>query len=441
MKIIRASAPVLMITAALQGAVVHAVSLEEAITQTLVSNPQAQASYNRYQASQESVRAARGGYLPTLDWKVGIGHERLVNPTTEKEGTDQKDFSPRENALTLNQNLFDGLSTTNEYHKTQELQHGRKEQLRTKAESLALEVTDVYLKLLETRRQMTLAKSNLASHEHIYKLIQQRYDQGVANQSDLYQIEGRLARARANMISTRNNLEDAEIQYLRLVNQTADNLIMPRIDEQVLPADLEQALAIALQDHPAIQSSNFDLSASQYGYDQTRSAFLPSVDLSLSQRWDKDINGKSGRHEDTMAMLTMKYNLFRGGSDSARRQEAAYRVEESHAMQQDTQRMVKETLRMAWAAMENLTAEEPYLKKHMDASAQTVKAYQKQFELGKRTLLDLLDSENENFQAQRSYTTAVHRSLYARYRVLNGLGHLMQQLNIGLPSSWQIVDS
>ncbi|MET4693570.1 TolC family outer membrane protein [Endozoicomonas lisbonensis] len=441
MKILRASAPALLVAAALQGSVVHAVSLEEAITQTLVSNPQAQASYNRYQASQESVKAARGGYLPTLDWKAGIGHERLDNPRTEKAGTNEKDFRPKENALILNQNLYDGLSTTNEYRKTQELQHGRKEQLRTKAESLALEVADVYLKLLENRRQMTLAKNNLAAHERIYKLIQQRTEQGVANQSDLYQIEGRLARARANMISTRNNLEDSETQYLRLVNQAADDLTMPRLDEQVLPADLEQALAIALQDNPAIHASNFDLSASQYGYDQTRGAFLPSVDLSLSQRWDKDIDGHKGRHEDTKAMLTMKYNLFRGGSDSARRQEAAYRVEESHAMQQDTQRMVRETLRIAWAAMENLSAEEPYLKKHMDASAQTVKAYQKQFELGKRTLLDLLDSENENFQAQRSYTTAVHRGLYARYRVLNGLGHLMQQLNIGMPSNWQIVDS
>lgn len=441
MKILRASAPALLVVAALQGSGAQAVSLEEAITQTLVSNPQAQASYNRYQASQETVRVARGGYLPTLDLKAGFGHERLDNPSTRDAGTNQKDYSPRENSLTLNQNLFDGLSTTNEYRRIRELQHGKKEQLRTKAESLALEVADVYLKLLENRRQMTLSKSNLASHERIYKLIQKRSEQGIANQSDLYQIEGRLARARANMINTRNNLEDSETQYLRLVNQAADDLIMPHFDEQALPADLEQALSIAIQDHPAVHSSNFDLTASQYGYDQTRSAFLPTVDLSLTHHWDRNINAMKGHHDDTLAMVTMRYNLFRGGSDSARRQEAAYRVEESRAMQQDTQRMIKETLRIAWAAMENLTAEQPHLKKHMDASAQTVKAYQKQFELGKRTLLDLLDSENENFQAQRAYTTAVHRSLFARYRVLNGLGHLMQQLNIGLPSNWQVVDS
>lgn len=441
MKIFRASAPVLLVAATLQGSGVQAASLEEAITQTLVSNPQAQASYNRYQASQETVRAARAGYLPTLDFKAGIGHERLDTPSTRDANTNQKDFKPKENSLTLNQNLFDGLSTTSEYRRNRELQHGKMEQLRTKAESLALEVTDVYLKLLESRRQLTLAKSNLASHERIYKLIQQRHDQGVANQSDLYQIEGRLARARANLISTRNNLEDAETQYMRLVNQAPDELITPHLDEQQLPADLEQAIAIAIQDHPAIHSSNFDLTASQYGYDQTRSAFLPTVDLSLTQRWDRDINGIEGRHEDTVAMLTMKYNLFRGGSDSARRQEAAYRVEESRAMQQDTQRMVKETLRMAWAAMENLTAEQPHLKRHMESSAQTVKAYQKQFELGKRTLLDLLDSENENFQAQRAYTNASHRALFARYRVLNGIGHLMRQLNLTMPNSWQMIDS
>ena len=441
MKIFRVSAPFLLVAATLQGTSVQATSLEEAITQTLVSNPQAQASYNRYQASQEAVKVARSGYLPTLDLKASIGHERLDTPSTRSADTDQKDFKPEENSLTLNQNLFDGLSTTNEYRRTRELQNGKMEQLRTKAESLALEVTDVYIKLLESRQQFSLSKNNLASHERIYKLIQQRNDQGVANQADLYQIEGRLARARANLISARNNLEDAETRYMRLVNQTPDELITPHLDEHQLPADLEQAISIAIQEHPAIHSSNHDLSASQYGYDQTRSAFLPTVDLSLTQRWGQDISGLEGCHENTVAMLTMKYNLFRGGSDSARCQEAAYRVEESRAMQHDTRQKVRETLRIAWAAMKNLTAEQPHLKKHMESSAKTVKAYQKQFELGKRNLLDVLDSENENFQAQRAYTNATHRVLFARYRVLNGIGHLMKQLNLAMPGNWQIVDS
>ncbi|MGI9277826.1 MAG: TolC family outer membrane protein [Endozoicomonas sp.] len=441
MKILRASAPALLIAVHLQCLSVQAATLEEAINQTLASNPQAQASLNRYQASNETVRVARGGYLPTLDFRTGIGHERVNSPVTRATEKEQEDFKPKENSLILSQNLYDGLSTTSEYRKNKQQSAGRKEQLRSKAESLALEVTDVYLKVLENSKQLTLAKANLTSHERIYNLIEQRSSQGVANQSDLYQIEGRLARARANLISARNQLEDSQILYLRLVNQSPDDLIMPSVDDQELPTELAEALSVALHEHPAISASQYDLKASEYGYDQTRSHFLPKVDLSLSQHWDRDINGQKGKHDDTKAMLTMRYNLFNGGSDSARRQEAAYRVEESRANQQDTQRLITETVRLAWSSLENLSAEQPHLKRHMDSSAQTVRAYQKQFDLGKRSLLDLLDSENENFQAQRAYTNTSHRVIYARYRVLNGMGHLLRSLNIKLPPSWQLAES
>lgn len=436
MKILRASAPALLIAAQLQGAGVQAATLEEAISRTLETNPQAQASLNRYQASQEAVRVARGGYMPTLDFRTGIGHQRLDTPFTEAAGNNKKDFKPQENSLTLNQNLFDGLSTTNEFKKSKEQKESKKELLRTKAESLALDVADVYIKVLENRKQVSLAQANLTSHERIYQLIQKRSEQGVANQSDLYQIEGRLARARANLISAKNILQDSESQYFRLVNQSPDDLIMPQVDDQEVPSELQEALAIALREHPSISASQYELLASQYGYDQTRGNFLPTVDLSLSQHWDKDVNAQKGKHNDTRAMLSMNYNLFRGGSDSARRQEAAYRVEESRANQQDAQRMITESMRMAWSSMESLSAEQPFLKRHMDSSAQTVRAYQKQFDLGKRSLLDLLDSENENFQAQRHYTTASHRLVYSRYRVLNSMGHLLKKLNIKLPTSW-----
>ena len=437
MKILRASAPTLLLIAAqLQSINVQADSLEQVIARTLEGNPQAQASLNRFQASTETVKVARGGYLPTLDFKTGVGSERLDSPYTRAVGSDQKDFKPKENALTLNQNLFDGLSTTNEYRKTREQQESHRELLRSKAEMLALDVADVYLKVMEQQRQVKLAQANLNTHERIHQLVQQRADQGVANQSDLYQIEGRLARARANVISSRNNLQDAESQYFRLVNDIPNDLSMPQINDIELPGELDEAIAIALKEHPALSASIYDVKASQHGYDQTRSQFMPKVDLSLTQRWDRDVNGQKGKHDDTLAMLSLNYNLFRGGSDSAKRQEAAYMLEESRANQQNAQRMVTESMKISWSALDSLTSEQPFLKRHMDASAQTVKAYKQQFDLGKRSLLDLLDSENESYQAQREYTNANYRVVYARYRVLNSMGQLLRKLNIGLPAGW-----
>lgn len=113
MKISRATAPAFLIAASLSGTGVQAGTLEEVITQTLNGNPQTQASMNRYKASGESVKVALGGYLPTVDLRSGIGWERINNKNTRGQKTTEKDFTPKENSLTLNQNLFDGLNTTN----------------------------------------------------------------------------------------------------------------------------------------------------------------------------------------------------------------------------------------------------------------------------------------------------------------------------------------
>ena len=435
MKISRASAPALLIAVTMQGSGVQAATLEEVITQTLTSNPQAQASLNRYQASGQAVQVARGGYMPTVDFRSGIGYEKLERESNQSGA--ETEFNPTENSLVLNQNLFDGMATTNEYRKSRELNDSRKEQLRAKAELLALDVSDVYLRVLDGRKQVELARENLKTHERIYDLVQQRSSQGVTNQSDLYQIEGRLARARANLLTTQNNLQDAESQYMRIVNRAPDGLSMPFFEEQTLPPALNEAIDTAIKEHPALIASSSEVSASQFGYDGTRGKFLPSFDLSLSQRWDKDVKGNPGKEDDTMAMLTMRYNLFNGGSDMARRQEAAYKVEESKANQMDAHQAVVETLRMAWASMEYISQEQPHLKHHMDASAKTVAAYKQQFELGKRSLLDVLDSENESYQAKRAYSNANYRVLYARYRVLNGMGQMLNKLSVRMPSSWE----
>ena len=436
MKTSRATASALLIAVSMQSSGTLAATLEDTITQTLADNPQAQASLNRYQASGEAVRAARGSYMPTVDLKAGVGHDKLKSTPADADAK-TTDYKTTETSLILNQNLFDGLNTTNNYKKSREIQNSRKEQLKVKAELLALDVSDVYLKVIDNRKQVELAAENLKTHERIFDLVQRRASKGVANQSDFYQIEGRLARAQANLLVTQNSLQDAESQYMRIINQVPDDLSTPWLDNSLLPDNLDDAIKVAMKDHPSIASSAYEINASQFGYDGLRSKFLPSVDLSLSQHWDKDAQGIKGRTEDTRAMLTMRYNLFNGGTDMAHRQEAAYQVEESKANQVDTYRAVVESLRMAWASMKYVTEEQPYLKRHVEASTKTVAAYRHQFEIGKRSLLDVLDSENENYQSKRAYTSAQFRSLYARYRVLSSMGQMLNKLNIRMPSSWQ----
>lgn len=134
------------------------------------------------------------------------------------------------------------------------------------------------------------------------------------------------------------------------------------------------------------------------------------------------------------AMLRLRWNLFNGWRDDARKRQTAHLINEAKSIRDNTRREVDESLALSWNAYKALDSQIPYLKQHVDASQETRDAYDKQFGLGKRTLLDLLDSENELFQARRAHTEARNKRLFAQYRILAGIGALMPTLKVGVPT-------
>ena len=132
-------------------------------------------------------------------------------------------------------------------------------------------------------------------------------------------------------------------------------------------------------------------------------------------------------------MLRMRYNLFRGGSDMARISETTHLTNEAREVMSRTQRQVEESTRLSWNAYTSAAERLPAMKTHADMSMATSESYAKQFNLGQRTLLDLLDSVNESFTSQMNYTSAMYLEMFARYRVLADMGQLLNYLGVQPP--------
>ena len=118
-------------------------------------------------------------------------------------------------------------------------------------------------------------------------------------------------------------------------------------------------------------------------------------------------------------MLMVRYNLFNGGADTARSRSTSALQSQAKDIHLNAYRQVEEGTRLAWAARDSLLQQKEFFRKHVDSSYDTVQAYKKQFTLGKRTLLDVLNTENELFEARRSYINADYDELYAEYRIMN----------------------
>ncbi|GDY28211.1 channel protein TolC [Agarivorans sp. Toyoura001] len=407
-------------------------SLEQAVAKVLTEHPQLQSSFNQFKASTEQYQGAKGGYYPTVDLTAGAGWAR-----TETEEPQVESGTPTEVGVSIRQLLFSGFATTGEVSRTENEARADQWLLYNDAENIALRVVDVYLEVVKQEQLLELADSNLQTHLAIQKDIKKRTDSGVGSSADLTQVNGRVARATTNALSAKNNLLDAQTQFLRVVNTLPNDLVLPGADIALLPADLDAALAAALDVHPTLKAAQFDVAAANAQNTVAKANNYPEIAVELDGNWDNNRNGYDDTKDyELAAMLRLRYNLFNGGSDAAEIRRSAYDVNRAKAVGDDAHRQVTEGTRLAWNAWDVLVRQKSFLQQHVEASFQTVEAYKKQFNLGKRSLLDVLNTENELFEAQNEFIGADIDELRAKYRLLNATGLLLEALRVNRPEDW-----
>ncbi|MEH0741828.1 TolC family outer membrane protein [Vibrio cholerae] len=406
-------------------------TLEQAVAYTLTTNPDIKASFNEFMSKVYDAEAASGAYLPSIDLDAGIGYE-AVDLATRVEN----DLNRKEATLSLTQLLWDGSSTLNDMDRTAADAESVRFQLLAEAQDMALEVADIYLDAVKAFEVLQLSESNLAIHKEIYRDIKRRVESGIGSTADLTQVEARIAKAHGNLLAAQNNLFDTHTQFQRVVGQSPQGLIFPRADQTAIPYTLDEALNKAYETHPVIKVAQADVDSARFQYEQTKGVNFPTLSIEANQTWRDDAGGYEGSADEFSAMLRMRYNLYNGGSDADRTESAAYQLNKAKDFRDRTFRSVEESLRLSWSALDLTLQQKEFLADHVDSASQTVIAYNKQYRLGKRTLLDLLNTENELFEARKDYLDAKYDEQYAKYRVMNATGNLLSALRVNTPEPW-----
>jgi outer membrane protein, adhesin transport system len=412
---------------------VAAASLEDTVRQTLATNPDVQFSINERRSRDAEVRQAWAGFLPAVDVVAGLGRESTNSPLTRGAGEDWPSLTRREAGVVGRQMIFDGMATRHEVARQRARVDAAAYTVFGTAEVVALRAAEVYLDVLRRQELLALAEENLGTHERIHDQIRLRSETGVGRRADLEQAEGRLALARANVIAEETNLEDAQTNFLRVVGELPGDLERPAVPAAI-PSSLTELVDLALARHPVLRSAEADVEQAAAQRRAARSPFYPRFDIELARNWGRDLDGLRGVNEDWSAVLRMRYNLVRGGADLARRAQTVHQVSQAQDVRDRTSRQVIESVRLSWTAHSAIARQIEYLRRHMEAAAATRTAYAQQFNIGQRSLLDVLDSEAEWFEASRAHTNAAYDGLFAQYRILAGMGALLENLGVELPA-------
>lgn len=416
---------------------VTAETLQDALLKTLHSNPSVLASQKDSCAISQALRGAKAGYLPTLDATAGYGVQHTESPfviqnTPSSDSLGDTTLTRREAGLAADQMLFDGFATSSEVNRNKARLSSAEYKVLGTAQDIGLNATEAYLNVLKEQALVRQAQNNLSTHTRVNGLLEKRSESGLDQTADLTQSQGRVSLAKANLTAEQANLIDAQSIYLQVVGETPSNLTMPSLRglARFMPKSENQAVQMAIANHPILKSAKADMDAAYAQHEAAKSKYYPRFDLQLSANRNDNIDGVEGQNNQEQAMVRMNYNLYHGGADKAKQNETAYLYQESADVMHKTYRQVVNNAQLSWNAWQSANAQLPMLKAHRDDALKSFNAYQQQFQLSKRSLLDLLDAENEYYQSSRAYTDGQFNAIFAEFRVLNSIGSLIQAEHI-----------
>ncbi len=413
------------------GTAAHAVTLQEAIVTTLQTNPAILAIRDNRRAIDQELAAARGLYYPTIDLRGTYGYEQTQSLAT---GNTFVERYPNETGGILNQLLFDGFGREGEVDRQAGRVRSAAFRVSDTVEVLALRAVEVYLDVQRSTEIVEIATENVGEHNTLLDLVTRRAQSGAGPRSDIDQAQARTSAAKASSASLKGAMNNSMANYIAVVGAAPENLQAAASPDDAMPATAEEAVELALQHSPVVGVAKAEIDSAEGEVAIAQSNYWPRLDLRAQANREEDQDGIVGITYDYSVSAILTYNIFRGGIDAARIQESKERLAQSQSELDVSRRDVAEETRLAWnglvASRETLDS----LEEEVNANKKVRRAYFQQFEVNRRSLLDLLDVQNELFTSRIQVINERYTAAFGVYRVLATMGQLTAALGIDRPT-------
>jgi outer membrane protein, adhesin transport system len=403
----------------------EAFTIVDAINQAVRTNPGVgEAAANR-RATDAEFHQSQGTLLPQVRLEASGGPERFNQQDIVPAPLGNGVWLPgRTGSVVIRQTLFDGFASINEIWRQSARVDAAAQRVHERSELIALDAAEAYISVNRFTRLIAISQDNVSAHRRIMENVQARFDGGRAGEGDLQQARERVAAAEAALAEFRQSLEDARAAYRKSVGIEPFNMRAPgRL--RGLPPSKDAALAVALRYNPTIRAAELDADAAKYGFDATAGSFMPNVSLEGRTLRGIDSDTIFGRRSDSSGKVVLGWDLFTGGQDSWKRAAAAERYNEQRMRLSRLQRDAFESLDKAWAARTITSDRAAALLRQVNADRKAIAAYNKEYELGQRSLIDLLNAENQLYNGLVSLESTRDVAIFADYQLLAAMGKLL----------------
>ncbi len=401
----------------------QAETLEEALIATYLSNPSLSASRAGLRATDEAVSQAVSNWRPTIEFTASTGLE-INSSSLRSGGAKSQTRRPTSLGLDLTQPLFRGGRTAAQTSEAENTVKAERARLTSLEQDLLLAAATAYLDVYRDEAVLSLNKNNEAVLIRQLEATQDRFQVGEITRTDVHQAEARLANSTADRIQSEATLATAQAIYLNVTgNQLSSNLTLPALPAGK-PASREIAIKEAALNNPNVIAAQYDALAGIDNIDAVWGELLPEVELTASANRNYNSSGVSTQIDTYDTLLNLTVPLYQSGSVYSRLRQSKQQAADLRLRVDRERRNAAEQAARAWETLVSARARVTSFKTAIVSATIAFDGVEREAAVGSRTVLDVLDAEQELLDARVSYIRAQRDEAVTMYELLSAMGHL-----------------
>lgn len=419
-----AAASLMLLGGALYPSAAAAETLHQALASAYKYNPRIDAERARLRATDEEVARANSGYRPFVSGSADVTHDwQKTRPPSVGDGSN----TSKGYGVGLTQSIFSGFRTVNAVNEAEAVVRAGRETLRDVEQGVLLEAATAFMDVVRDQAILRLRENNVNVLSRELQATRDRFAVGEVTRTDVAQAEARRAGSISALDLARSNLKISRATFERVIGHAPGRIVEPKGPYAGLPRTQDEAVAVAIREAPSVVGALYREQAARFTVEKIWGELLPEVQLeaSYNQRFDPSsmIDERQG------ATVTGRVNvpIYSGGEVHARVRQAKQthlsRIQEIEQYRTEA----REAVFSAWAQLTAAKAQLESDQAQVAAARTALTGVREEQKVGQRTILDVLNAEQEFLTAQVSLETTRRNLVVASYLVQRSIGRMTSE--------------
>ncbi len=416
--VLAVSVGALAATVALQSGA-DAATLRDALASAYKFNPDIEAERANLRAIDEGVPQAKSGYRPTLSGSANVG---AVHVRTRPGGSSGR--RPSGYQLNLIQNIFDGFQTTNGVNQAEANVRAGRATLHTIEQTVLLDAVTAYMNVVRDQSIVRLRENDVQVLTKNLRATRERFEAGEVTRTDVAQSRARRARSISDLDAARAQLKTSRANYERVIGSPPSRLRAGGVPGKFLPKSFADARRLATNESPTVVAALYSEQAARYNVERIWGELLPSVSVQASlQKSYQPAEGVNST-ETAQVIGTLSVPIYNGGSVRSRVREAKHLHVRQIQLVAQARTRAREAVVSAWAGLNAARAVVRSDRSQVEANRIALAGVREEERVGQRTLLDVLDAEQELLDSQVSLVSRQRDLVVSAYSLIAATGRL-----------------